>query len=67
MSYRQEDWERRIQAHMRAKAPSRDERAPRLQQYRAQGYSNQQIAHLTGIPVWDVNLIIGPNQLRGHS
>ena len=61
----QTEWDQRWAAKQNA---CNDMRAPdpHMLRLRGEGYSNQQIAEITGRKIWDVNLELGPNRLRGR-
>lgn len=65
MTHIQTEWDRRWTAKQNAcddmRAPD-----PHMLRLRGEGYTNAQIALITGRKIWDVNLELGPNKLKGR-
>jgi len=58
-------WQRLIRAA--ASRPAGKSEDPHMLRLRDEGYSNHQIAIMTGRPLYEVNLEIGPHDLKGRA
>lgn len=66
MAYVQTEWDKRMERAAKARHCPEQPVDTHMLRLRAEGYSNQQIAELTGRKIWDVNLELGPNELKGR-
>jgi len=59
-------WEDKVRRHVNA-AEEPKPVDPHLERLRAEGFTNGQIAVITGLPKYEVNLLLGPQDLRGRA